>query len=743
MSAVLAKLNLVAQRAAQRSDIVIALFTVLAVIMMIIPLPTTLVDALIGINIGFSLLILVVAFYISHPVEYSSLPPIILLATLFRLALSITTTRLILLEGDAGQIVSAFGHFVIAGEVVIGLVVFLIITVAQFLVITKGAERVAEVAARFILDAMPGKQMSIDNDLRNGDIDQEEARGRRRRLEQESQLYGAMDGAMKFVKGDAIAGLVILCVNLIGGLSLGMVKRGMSFGEAVNTYSLLTVGDGLVAQIPALLIAVGAGTVVTRVSSNTGHNGDLGSEIVAQLGRNSRALGLTAVILFFVAFIPGFASGVFLALAAGLGFAAFVIRRRERRLVAQTGNASPALAVPAGATPAGATPAGDSTAPPPEVSPPPAPHEPEASAPASGADGVHRVRLSLAAPLADELSVDALRWDLDEARRRAGETLGVDMPGVGLRVDAALEAQHFAIELDEVPIMQGEISAGRVLLDDDPVHLELLEVEATEHPSPLSRQPGQWVAVGECERLDEAGIGYLKADQVLCRCLERTLTRYAGEFVGIQETRALLSRMEQDYAELVGEAVRVVSLQKIADILRRLVDEGIPLRALRTILEATVTWGPQEASVTRLAERIRAALSRQICHRFARADRVLPAWVVSRQVEEAIRATQRNSDGTPRSGGVPATLSRSLSRWFQQRLEALDGDVSPVVVVSADVRSVLQQWVRRHELDLPVIAWTEIAPEFSLQSLAQVRLSQGQSRGDGAAATGAPKGATE
>src|SRR5690554_4534149 len=414
MSAVLAKLNLVAQRAAQRSDIVIALFTVLAVIMMIIPLPTTLVDALIGINIGFSLLILVVAFYISHPVEYSSLPPIILLATLFRLALSITTTRLILLEGDAGQIVSAFGHFVIAGEVVIGLVVFLIITVAQFLVITKGAERVAEVAARFILDAMPGKQMSIDNDLRNGDIDQEEARGRRRRLEQESQLYGALDGAMKFVKGDAIAGLVILCVNLIGGLSLGMVKRGMSFGEAVNTYSLLSVGDGLVAQIPALLIAVGAGTVVTRVSSNTGHSGDLGSEIVGQLGRNSRALGLTAVILFFVAFIPGFASGVFLALAAGLGFAAFVIRRRERRLVAQAdGSVSPAMAMPAGSAAAS----------PPEAPPSPAPHEPEAPTP--GADEGHRVRFSLAASLAEELSQDALRWELDAARRRAGETLGV------------------------------------------------------------------------------------------------------------------------------------------------------------------------------------------------------------------------------------------------------------------------------------------------------------------------------
>lgn len=733
MSAALAKLNLVAQRAAQRSDVVIALFIVLAVVMMIIPLPTALVDALIGINIGFSLLILVVAFYISHPVEYSSLPPIILLATLFRLALSITTTRLILLEGDAGQIVSAFGNFVIAGEVVIGLVVFLIITVAQFLVITKGAERVAEVAARFILDAMPGKQMSIDNDLRNGDIEQAEARNRRQRLEQESQLYGAMDGAMKFVKGDAIAGLVILCVNLIGGLSIGMVKRGMPFGEAVNTYSLLTVGDGLVAQIPALLIAVGAGTVVTRVSSNSGHSGDLGSEIVGQLGRSSRALGLTAVVLFFAAFIPGFAPGVFLTLAAGLGFAAYVIRRRERRLVAQADTGAE-VAPPTPMAPSAATDRPEATSTPPDSATNPGVQPDEGEA--------HRVVLSLATSVAEGLSLDALRWELDDTRRRAGASLGIEMPSVGLRTDAALEADHFSIELDEVPIMKGEIPAERVLLDDDPVHLELLEVEAVEHPSPLGRHSGHWVAAREVERLDEAGIGYRRADQVLCLCLERTLARYAGEFVGIQETRTLLSRMEQDYAELVGEAVRVVSLQKISDILRRLVDEGIPLRALRTILEAVVTWGPQEGNVPRLTERIRAALSRQICHRFARADRVLPAWVVTRQLEEAIRATQRSADGAARSGSVPASLSRALSRWFQQRLEALDSDVSPVVVVSADVRPVLQQWAKRHELDLPVIAWSEVAPEFSLQSLAQVRLPQTHSRGDGETAR-APKGEAE
>lgn len=716
MSGMLSRLNAIALRAAQRSDVVIALFIVLAVVMMIIPLPTALVDTLIGINIGFSLLILIVAFYISHPVDYSSLPPIILLATLFRLALSITTTRLILLEGDAGQIVSAFGNFVIAGEVVIGLVVFLIITVAQFLVITKGAERVAEVAARFILDGMPGKQMSIDNDVRNGDIDQAEARVKRQRLERESQLYGAMDGAMKFVKGDAIAGLVILCVNLIGGLLIGMLKRGMSFGDAINTYSLLTVGDGLIAQIPALLIAVAAGTVVTRVNSDQAS--DLGSEIVSQLGSNSRALGLTATILFFAAFIPGFATTVFLVLAAGLGFAAWWVRKRQRSSEEAT------APVPAPAQPSTAAAAEHSS--PPETGSPPS-------------ETVHqRLVLALGPALAETLSLESLRGLVDATRQRVGEELGIQIPDVGVRVNQAEHQRNLAIELDEVPVLEGEIPVNHARLDDDPVHLELIEVEPMEGPPLAGRHTEHWVADQDLERLDEAGIGYRKAPQVLCDCLEKVLLRYAGEFMGIQETRALLSRMEQQYSELVGEAVRIVSLQKMADVLRRLVEEGVPLRALRTILEAMVNWGAQEQSVVRLVERIRAALSRQICHRYARPDRVLPAWVISRQVEDSIRTALRDGEGNSgKNPGLPVALSRSLNGWFQQRLENLDTDITPVVIVSGDIRPVLQQWINRHHLDLPVMSWQEVASEFNLQALAQVKPGAEPARDTGAATTSA------
>lgn len=719
MNEILGRLNMVARRASQRSDVIIAAFMVLAVVMMIIPLPTALVDALIGINIAFSLLILVVAFYISHPVEFSSLPPIILLATLFRLSLSITTTRLILLDADAGQIVDAFGNFVIAGEVVIGMVVFLIITVAQFLVITKGSERVAEVAARFTLDAMPGKQMSIDNEARNGDIDNAEARRRRSLLESESQLYGAMDGAMKFVKGDAIAGLVILFVNLIGGLLIGMLEHDMPFGEAVETYSLLTVGDGLIAQIPALLISIGAGTVVTRVSSDNAS--DLGSEIVGQLGSNSKALGLTAAVLFCAAFIPGFATGVFLAISALLGSAAFILRRRHLR--EQTDEA-PQTGTEAEGT--AALTSNDAT-----HDAAPSHSDLSNSSLSLSADDdprQHRVMLCLGAGLADTLPLDVLREGMQAARERVERDLGIAIPSVGLRLEPALAARRFAVELDEVPVLNGELPESQVLLDDDPSTLELLELTTETHPALAGRGNWQWLPESASTALTDAGVRYRTPDQVLERCLERTLMRYAGDFVGIQEARALLSRMESDYAELVTEAVRVVSLQKMAEILRRLVNEGVPVRAMRTILEAMVTWGPQESSSARLADRIRTAMARQISHRHARSDRVLPAWIATRPMEEALRSAQRHAEDQPLRSGLPAPLSRALNAWFQQQLETLDADLHPVVVVASDVRATLQQWLKQHDIDLAVMAWPEIAPEFSLQAIAQVRLPKPASR---------------
>ncbi|RRV10327.1 EscV/YscV/HrcV family type III secretion system export apparatus protein [Pseudomonas sp. v388] len=689
------RLNHLAQLASKRTDVVIVAFMLMAIAMMIIPLPTYLVDALIALNIALSLLILIVAFYINHSVEFSALPPLILLSTLFRLSLSITTTRLILLDGDAGHIVKAFGDFVIAGQVVVGLVVFLIITVAQFVVITKGAERVAEVAARFTLDAMPGKQMSIDNDLRNGDIDQGEARRRRSRLERESQMFGAMDGAMKFVKGDAIAGLVILFVNLLGGMMIGMVERGMPFAEAAHTYSLLTVGDGLIAQIPALLISVAAGTVVTRVNSD-GDERDLGTEIVHQLGASYRALGLTALILVGVGFLPGFPLMVFLTLAAILGGFAVMLWRRERVL------------------------------PPEEVI---EPVEPETVAEPQALDLAEsferpldcRVLLSVGSGLAEVAPLQPLRQRIEALCHDIRADLGIDVPVPEVFLDRGLAADRFVVELEGVPVSEGEFSGQLLLLRDDPVHAHLLDVQVEQAPSPIASRPGQWVARSQADQLQEAGIGFLLADEVLREVLDRTLRRYAADFLGIQETRGILERLEDKYGELTKEVLRIMPLQRVAESLRLLVDEGVSIRNRRGLLEGMVEWGSRESDPGRLTEHLRAALSRQISHQYADRNRVISAFVLAPSLEEQLRTAMRRQDKTRDS--IPEELNRTLLGQLRRLCDLLPENDRTVLLVHPELRRGMRRLIVRGELRLSVLSFRELATEYNLQAVGTLSLT--------------------
>ncbi|MGE7991677.1 type III secretion system export apparatus subunit SctV [Pseudomonas sp. NPDC089554] len=697
----LGRLNGLAHAASRRSDVVIVAFMLMAIAMMIIPLPTYLVDSLIALNITLSLLILIVAFYIGHSVEFSALPPLILLSTLFRLSLSITTTRLILLDGDAGHIVKAFGDFVIAGQVVVGLVVFLIITVAQFVVITKGAERVAEVAARFTLDAMPGKQMSIDNDLRNGDIDQAEARRRRSRLERESQMFGAMDGSMKFVKGDAIAGLVILAVNLLGGMLIGMVERDMPFGEAVHTYSLLTVGDGLIAQIPALLISVAAGTVVTRVNSD-GASGDLGSEIVRQLGASHRALALTALILLGVALLPGFPAAVFISLSALLGGAAFMLARREARN---------ALEVVEEALPV--------------EEPEPLPAEPVA--PASKPLDC-RILMVLGPGLAASAPTQPLRQRFEALSFELRDELGIDVPMAAIHVDGQFPGQRFVIELEGVPVSEGELPADCLLLRDDPVNAELLEVPLLEADSPLTRRNAHWVERTHQVRLEQAGVGFLLPEEVLRAVLERTLRRYAADFLGIQETRALLERNEGSYGELIKEALRNLSLQRMAEALRHLVSEGVSIRNQRALLEAMVDWGGRDADAGQLAEHLRAALARQISHQHADRNRVISALVMAPMLEQHLRTALRRQE----SGGdrIPEQANRGLLAQLHQACERLPEDRRSVLLVHPELRRHLRWLVLRGDLELAVLSFRELAGEYNVQAVGTLEPGENQPRRD-------------
>jgi type III secretion protein V len=680
--------------ASRRGDIAIAILVLVAIMMMIVPLPTPVVDTLITSNIAASVLILLVAFYITEPLDLSSLPSVILIATLFRLSITITTSRLILLQADAGEIITAFGTFVVGGNVAVGLIIFVIITVAQFVVITKGAERVAEVAARFSLDALPGRQMSIDSDLRGGDIDQGEARRQRHRLSQESHLYGAMDGAMKFVRGDAIASLVIILVNLIGGLAVGSMQHGLSLSAAAETYSLLTVGDGLVAQIPALLVSVAAGTIVTRVAS-TGQI-DLGSEIFGQLLADPRALFLGATIMLGLAFIPGFPWPAFLALAVVFAAGGFWSRRQQAKAaaaLAPTGVTQPLKSEP---KPAELSKSDDSS---------------EAAKPTP-----YRIAVCLGQELGRRVPLESFNDEVTRVRHHLAADLGMDPPQVELRVDQDMEADHFRIELEGVPVIEGEIPADRLLAESDAIDLELLGIPFAEGPRAVSRRAAMWVEERHAAALAVAGIEAFTPPEVLAGWLSQMMSRYATQFVGIQETREILLQTEKEYPELTKEALKITTLQKIAEILRRLLDENVPINNMRAILEAVVEWGPREQDTILLVEYIRIALRRQICYRCADRNRIVVAYLLERAAEETLRSSVQST-----VVGAFLSITDSTARPIVDRIKhafAATPDTLPVVLTSMDVRRHLRNLLVRNDLDVSVLSYQELAPEFSVQPLA-------------------------
>lgn len=679
----------------RRGDLVIAILMLFAVVMMLIPLPTFLVDILITANIAISVLILLVSFYVSHPLQFSSLPSVILIATLFRLAITITTTRLILLQADAGEIITAFGNFVVGGSIAVGLVVFLIITVAQFIVVARGAERVAEVAARFTLDALPGKQMSIDAELRNGDIDQAEARRLRQQLERESQLFGAMDGAMKFVKGDVIAGIVIILVNLIGGFAVGTLQHDMSMGEAATTYSLLTVGDGLVAQIPALLVAVAAGTMVTRVGSADGTT-DLGRQITGQLLRDSRALALAAVVMVGLAIVPGFPSIAFLILGAAFGLGAYAINRRTTQetepkdigqiaMLEQPGKPAPLSGTSVGALPSS-----------------------------------QRIVVSFGTDLGKEIPETDFASLADGVRRELFSDLGVDVPAIGVQVDDhGLSPRSIRIDLEGAPILDAEIPADSVLVEADVTNLDLLNVTYEKGVAIAGQRKFVWVDDHQIAVLKEAGIAFSTPAETAAKWTGNALRLYAGHFVGIQETRRLLSDIEPDYADLVRQAQEIVPLQKIAEVLRRLVAENVPIRNLRLILEALIEWGQREQDVVMLTEYVRTSLKRQISFRSADRNNIIAAYVLQRSAEDLLRsAVQSTSTGTFLN--LSDDDAQALVTEIERAVQQTSADVSPVVLAAMDVRRHMRSLLAHNAIELPVLSFQELAPEFNVQPLATI-----------------------
>ncbi|MEM8796570.1 MAG: type III secretion system export apparatus subunit SctV [Pseudomonadota bacterium] len=684
-------------RIPESQDLAIAFVLVLAISLMVVPMPTVLVDVLIGFNFGIAILLLMTGIYLQTPLQLSTLPGMVLISTIFRLALSITTTRLILSEGDAGAIVRTFGEFVVAGNIVVGLVIFLVITVVQFIVIAKGSERVAEVSARFTLDALPGKQMSIDAELRNGDIDNDVAAEKRRLLERESQLYGSMDGAMKFVKGDAIAGLVITAVNLVGGFLIGTTQLGLPFSEAIHEYSLLTVGDALISQIPALLLSITAATVVTRVSSETKQN--LGQDIGRQLFSDYRALLLAGATLGFMAFLPGFPTGILIGLGVVFAVASFLRKRIAAKALMdemESAQDTDAEDIVEALPPAG-----------------------KAKALLVSPDPHAVLKLVLSKDLGARITEPVMQPYLDVVKRKTEQQLGISPPDVAYALDEGLQPAMFRIDLEGVPLLTNEAPLDKLHYLDERKHLELMDIPFEPTADDIG---GVWVDASHAKTLSDAGANYLNCPQIIADRLLKMIMKNASSFLGIQETRELMADLSQEYGELVGEVLRTTPVQKIADVLRRLLDERISIVNMRLILEALAEWGEKENDVILLTEYVRSSLKRQICHTHCDERHVVSGFILEQGVERAVRQAVQQTT----VGGYLVLDDQSSELFCAEVRKHLarvsDRDVKTVIMTSLDIRRHIRNLLARNGLDVPVLSFQDLADGFVAQPLDTIKL---------------------
>lgn len=681
----------------RHNDIAMVALLVIVITLMIVPLPTPLVDTLIGANLTISFLMLMMAMYVKTPLEFSAFPTMLLFTTLFRVGLNITTTRLILLQADAGEIIFTFGEFATGSNFVVGAVVFLILTVVQFLVIAKGAERVAEVGARFTLDAMPGKQMSIDADLRAGVIDMAEAQKRRADVQMESKMYGAMDGAMKFVKGDSIAGMVVTVINIIGGTIIGVTQRGMSAGDALQLYGVLTIGDGLVSQIPSLLVSISAGILITR-------SGDTREDVGAQGGRQffsqPRALQMAGGLIFLLALIPGFPKPQLFTMAAAVaGFGTVLARLKNAPAKPDPEKALQKTLAPVGAKPRKrASAAGD------EFSP------------------TVPIILDIAPDLGESMAYEKLNQDLSELRRSLYFYLGVPFPGINIRPNPNLASMSYALNLNEIPLARGELMKGHVIVREKKSNLEMLGVPFVEGTPFLPNVEPIWVPESFVDRLTRAGIACMDHSKILAYHLSLLLSRHADSFIGMQETKYLLDRMEERMPDLVREATRLLPVQRIADICQRLVQEHVSIRDLRTILQALIDWAPREKDAVMLTEYVRSALKRQISYMHSRGQNMLPVILMEPQVEETIRKAVRQT-----SAGAFLSLDPGSSKRILDALERAAGPYrtstqKPVLMVSMDIRRYVRRLIESKFYEIPVMAYQEVTPEITVQPIARLRI---------------------
>jgi flagellar biosynthesis protein FlhA len=656
------------------------ILVVMILAMMILPLPPFLLDILFTFNIALAMIVLLISLYVMKPLDFSVFPTVLLLTTLMRLSLNVASTRVILLEGHtgadaAGKVIEAFGHFLVGGNYAVGLIVFIILVLINFVVITKGAGRIAEVAARFTLDAMPGKQMAIDADLNTGLIGEDEARKRRANVALEAEFYGAMDGASKFVRGDAVAGVIIMVINVVGGLAVGVLQHDLSLATAANNYTLLTIGDGLVAQIPALVISTAAGIVVSRVSAEQ----DMSAQLVEQMFMRPQILMLTAVILGLLGIIPGMPHVAFLLLAAGLAGIAYVLNQRQREEIAAE----------------------------PEVAPAPAPEQVDVTwddvAPIDtlGLEVGYRL-----IPLVDRSQDGELLRRIRGIRKKFAQDMGFLVAAVHIRDNLELRPNAYRITLKGVEVGRGDAHAGQYLAINPGRVLGTLP--GTPTTDPTFGLPAVWVEANLREQAQTYGYTVVDASTVIATHLSNVLQSHAAELMGREEVQQLLDHIAKEAPKLIEDTVpKVISLSLLQKVLQNLLEEGVHIRDMKSILDTLSDHGTRTQNVEELTAAVRVALGRAIIHDIYPGTHELQVIALEPTLEHLLLQATQAAEG--QGAGFEPGLAERLLLQTGQVVQQQEGMGLPaVLLVPAGLRTLLSRFLRRVAPQLKVISHSEV-----------------------------------
>ncbi|WP_379126559.1 flagellar biosynthesis protein FlhA [Paenibacillus sp. sgz500958] len=673
-------------------DLTVLLGIIGIVLMMILPIPEWLLDVLLVLNISIALTIILVAMNTKEALEFSIFPSLLLITTLFRLALNISTTKLILTHGHAGEVVSTFGSWIAGGQIAVGFIVFLILVVVQFIVITKGSERVAEVGARFTLDAMPGKQMSIDADLNAGMINEQQARDRRQKVSQEADFYGAMDGASKFVKGDAIASIIILLINLIGGFIIGMTIKGLTFQDAISTYSILTIGDGLVSQIPALLISTASGLIVTRAASS----GNLAEDLTKQLTSYPKLLYIVAVTVAFLGLFTPIQLITTLPLAGLLAYAAYRmgLNLNKRQMAEEQLVEEKQIE---------------------EV------RSPESVINLLTVDPIEFEFGYGLIPLADTGQGGDLLDRIIMIRRQCALEMGLVVPVIRIRDNIQLKPNEYVIKIKGNQVGGGELLLNHYLAmspgyDDE-------SINGIETVEPSFGLPALWIDESVKERAELSGYTVVDPPSVVATHLTELIKRFGHELLGRQETKMLIDNLRENYPILVDELIpSVLAVGDIQKVLGKLLREKISIRDLVTIFETLADYGTYSKDPDILTEYVRQSLSRQITQQFSQAGETLRVITVGPSLEKKIAESVQQTEQGSYLALDPVSTQTVYQRLMEQINRLLQAGQQPIVLTSPTIRMYLRQVIERTMQDIPVLSYSELEPNIEIQSVGVVNL---------------------